>query len=93
MTVYDDGYWKRVDGEKVYIVVREGMFLRKVLIRDGKYSAFDNTKEWSVVWKSSKSLESQLMDTLDRYLSEKNSTERQIDDAVNKMNEVYDDGW
>jgi len=89
-----DGEWKRVDGEKFFLVVKNGIFLRRVMIRDGHYSHSNDTLESSTCLKArGMSLEEQTMRTIDNYLSDKRSKERQIDNAVEKMDEVYRDDW
>lgn len=93
MGEYTDGHWKRVNGERIYIVVREGIFFRKVMIRDGKYSALDDTLEYSRVWKNRTSVETQLARTIEEYAGKQQSIEQTIDDVVQRMNEVYETDW
>jgi hypothetical protein len=89
-----DGEWKRVDGETFYIVVKESMLFRKVLLRDGKYEHNDDTLMSTKSCKlRNKTLEKQVMKTIDKHMSEKRSKERQIDRAVEKMDEVYGSDW
>ena len=88
------GEWRRVDGERFYLVVKKGLLFRQVLIRDGAYEYSDDTLECTTVLNfRAGTLEKQVMKTIDSYLSDKKSKDEQIENAVEKMEEVYSDDW
>lgn len=89
-----EGYWKRVNGERFFIVIRDGYLFRRVLLRDGKYEALDNTIVSSIVFKpTAGTLESQLMELIDAHVGTKDRHDEIVDRACEKMEEVYSDDW
>lgn len=89
-----EGRWKHVDDETFFVVVKNGMLYRKVMLRDGRYEHTNDTLASSSVSRfSNMSLEKQAMELIDEHLSEVRSTERQIDNAFKKIDEVYGGDW
>lgn len=89
-----DGQWKRVAGERFFIVVQDKIIFRSVLVRDGRYSHSNDTLARSDRFKfGSVSLQEQVEETLDDYLSKERSVERQIDEACERVDNVYSDNW
>jgi len=88
------GEWRRVGGERFFLVVKNHILFRQVLIRDGEMEYSDDTVHCTTVLKMrGMSLEEQTVKTIDQYVSEKQSKERQVENAVEKMKEVYDTDW
>lgn len=83
------GTSKRVDGTRYYIVIKTGLFLRRVMIRDGLYKHSNNTLESSFALKHRTDLGKQVSKTLDRQVRKR----EEIDRAADIIEEVYSDEW